>query len=70
MSWQLWVLIAAAAAALMVLLAVRLRRARQVFDLIVEAVDDDRADEVAGQRRERERTHRGPGVVGHARHHH
>jgi hypothetical protein len=35
MSWQLWVLIAAAATGLVVLLAVKLRHAQQVFDRIV-----------------------------------
>ncbi|WP_410785920.1 hypothetical protein [Kribbella sp. C-35] len=36
MSWQLWVLIALTAAGLVLLAAVRMRRARKVFDDITE----------------------------------
>ena len=36
MSWQLWVLIALAAAGLVLLAAARMRRARKVFDHITE----------------------------------
>ncbi|HEY3556342.1 MAG TPA: hypothetical protein VGL05_02695 [Kribbella sp.] len=36
MSWQLWVLIALAAAGLVLLAAARMRRARKVFDDITE----------------------------------
>jgi hypothetical protein len=36
MSWQLWVVIALAAAALVLLAAARMRRARKVFDDITD----------------------------------
>ncbi|GAA1606586.1 hypothetical protein GCM10009789_71120 [Kribbella sancticallisti] len=42
MSWQLWVLIAAAATGVIAVLAVKLHRAQQVFDHIV---DQSRSDQ-------------------------
>jgi hypothetical protein len=51
MSWQLWVLIAAAANSLLLVLAVKVRRAQKVFDRIVEAPT---TDDLARHRRRRQ----------------
>jgi hypothetical protein len=40
MSWQLWVVVAAVAGALLVLLVLRFRRAQRVFDQIIDQLDD------------------------------
>jgi hypothetical protein len=73
MTWQLWVLVAAAfGSGLMVVFAVKMRHARQVFNRIVGQVDESRIDEVARHRRAHGRLLRDPGhpgVAAHARRH-
>ncbi|GAA1604996.1 MULTISPECIES: hypothetical protein [Kribbella] len=67
MSWQLWVVIALAAAGVVLLAAARMRHARQVFDDITEPerprVEETQADELA-RARARHVTHE----QGHRRH--
>jgi hypothetical protein len=53
MVWQLWVTLLAVV--LMMVMAVKFRRASHVFDRIVAQVDEDRADEVGRHRSERGR---------------
>jgi hypothetical protein len=71
MIWQLWVLVAAAfGSALMVVFAVKMRNAQQVFNRIVGQVDETRNDEVARHRRAHGRLLRDlghPGIAAHAR---
>jgi hypothetical protein len=75
MSWQLWVLIATAVAAMVGLFVLKLRHAQQVFNRIVGQPEEPVADEVARHRLAHEATRRPafshhPHVAGHARRHH
>ena len=76
MTWQLWVLIAAAATGLTLVLTVKLRHAQLVFDRIVSQPGDTRTDELSIRRRRRTRrpeparqllSH--PGLASHGRRH-
>ena len=49
MFWQLWVWIAAVAGGLLVVLAVKIRRAQQVFDRIIVRLDDPDYDAGRGE---------------------
>jgi hypothetical protein len=49
MFWQLWVLIAAVAGGLLVVLAVKIRRAQQVFNRIIVRLDDPDYDAGRGE---------------------
>jgi hypothetical protein len=49
MSWQLWALIAAVAAGLLEVLAVKIRRTRQVFNRIIVRLDDPDHDAGRGE---------------------
>jgi hypothetical protein len=61
MSWQLWVLVAAAASGCLAVIAVKIHRAQQVFDRIV-----DEADDLARQRRRRQQSR--PALILHSAH--
>jgi hypothetical protein len=72
MSWQLWVLVATAAAAMVGLFVLKVRNAQEVFDRIV-GPDDAATDEVARRRlahsSAKHRIFHHPYAAGHRRQH-
>lgn len=65
MSWQLWVLIAAATSGLLVMLSVKIHRAQQVFE---EIVDTAVTNDLARQRRRHQRQPFRPVLITHSAH--